>query len=482
MKRITKIATLMLALFVLALPLGALADDLAAEFALSNIVIKTEGLEDNLDTTIDAGIDVKLLTDETQSFADIVFEALAGEETALKGGVSYDAAAKTVVMALEGATDALSMSIDEAAEQAPVALPFDQDALMAALAPLQGLTLSDETTEKISAAVMGWVAAFVPQEPAGQEDVEFTEMITGEELGTLTMDRYDFSLTVGDIAALAQSVVDALKGDEVFLTTLQGVFDEVLPMVGEEKIDLSQTDLSLPEDVASLPVEGSLYMTEEGNISLTITVGDLFAGTIDNLMLDDGTQLTQTMVSSANDIASVSTCYIHSTEPFNMEYTQIVAPASEEGVSKTESLYLAVDMTDGISFAVNAGEDTTVGEGDEAVSANQNFYLIYAGQPVQADASSALIGTLNAGFKMGELGLDVTCDVLVAVGEDIDVSFDMPINVIDVTAADEETQAAIGQEYMTILQNGMMKLMTAPGVAEIMSILSGNAGSPDAAA
>ena len=132
---------------------------------------------------------------------------------------------------------------------------------------------------------------------------------------------------------------------------------------------------------------------------------------------------------------------------------------------------VTADMSEGINLAFYVAQNMAY-TGEDAYESNQAFYGGFEGDMVSDETATGLAGTLALGAEMGELVFDVTCDVTVLQSDSVDVSFDMPNNVIDISTADEETQAAIGEEYLGLLQNGFFKLMGAPGVADVINALN----------
>ena len=296
MKSMKHILTLALALLVLALPLGALADDQGLSFSLSNISVKTEGLASNIDTTIDAGIELNVLTPEDMSYFDAVLNVLAGGEKALSAGVTYDQETAAVTMALAGATDALSMKVTDAVQQTPMAqLPVDTEAIAAAFASLNDLTLSEDAQNALSNAVMGWMVQHIPSEPTGSEDVEITDMMDDTAVATLTMDAYDFEMTVGDIVDLLTDAGDALKTDPAFIAGIQSFIDQIMAAVGQPSFDITQAGEQLPEDVLATTISGTVY-TSEGGTVIDLVIGDNLGCFIDVVNMEDGTLFVQNAI------------------------------------------------------------------------------------------------------------------------------------------------------------------------------------------
>ena len=485
--RISHIVALLVAVLVLAMPFGALADEGVVNVTLSNVSIKAG----EIDTTIGITANAEITTD-AQTYANGVVQLFSGDELAIKGGFEYDMAAQTVLMALEGATDALQIIMSEAAaEMAPAA---DLSGLMEAANALQNVTPADETVQALGTIVQDWVAANLPEDGyKGEVELTIPDLMTEDGvIGTMTVQQYDFSLTLGDILTLVGQIANTVKDDPNMLPALQAYVDELTKLAGAEPVDLATMDIEAmlksgdethTEDLDAT-FTGSVYFGENvyaidmtvartaGNETFVIA-GDLVIG-------EDNTGLIQAQIDSESEYGGKSSVILHaalnSVEPLVMDAT--VYQTSDFGGSMlNESLVnCTLDMTEGIALTVSNNNKTTLvseSSDDYVMQGAQSFSFV--GNPVSTEAGEGLAGHVafsNTDDFSGETVFGA--DIQIVAGDQQTAAFEMPINVIDMTNPSEETIMSINEEYSALLNTGYMKLLGAPGMDVIMSMFSSN--------
>lgn len=485
--RISHIVALLVAVLVLAMPFGALADEGVVNVTLSNVSIKAG----EIDTTIGITANAEITTD-AQTYANGVVQLFSGDELAIKGGFEYDMAAQTVLMALEGATDALQINMSEAtAEMAPAA---DLSGLMEAANALQNVTPADETIQALGTIVQNWVAANLPEDGyKGEVELTIPDLMTEDGIiGTMTVQQYDFSLTLGDILTLVGQIANTVKDDPNMLPALQAYVDELTKLAGAEPVDLATMDIEAmlksgdethTEDLDAT-FTGSVYFGENvyaidmtvarsaGNETFVIA-GDLVIG-------EDNTGLIQAQIDSESEYGGKGSFILHaalnSVEPLVMDATVYQTSDFGGNILNESLISCTLDMTEGIALTVSNNNKTTLvseSSDDYVMQGAQSFSFV--GNPVSTEAGEGLAG--HVAFSMtdnfdGEQAFDA--DIQIVAGEQQTATFEMPINVIDMTNPSEETIMSINEEYSALLNTGLMKLMGAPGMDVIMSMFSGN--------
>jgi hypothetical protein len=489
--RISHIVALLVAVLVLAMPFGALADEGVVNVTLSNVSIKSG----EIDTTIGITANAEITTD-AQTYANGVVQLFSGDELAIKGGFEYDMAAQNVLMALEGATDALQINMSEAAaEMAPAA---DLSGLMEAANALQNVTPADETVQALGTIVQDWVAANLPEDGyKGEVELTIPDLMTEDGvIGTMTVQQYDFSLTLGDILTLVGQIANTVKDDPNMLPALQAYVDELTKLAGAEPVDLATMDIEAmlksgdETHTADLDATftGSVYFGENvyaidmtvartaGNETFVIA-GDLVIG-------EDNTGLIQAQIDSESEYGGKSSVILHaalnSVEPLVMDAT-VYQTSDFKGSMLNETLInCTLDMTEGIALTVSNNNKTTfVSEtsDDYVMQGAQSFSFV--GNPVSTEAGEGLAGHVafsSTDSSSTDFSLERAfgADIQIVASDQQTATFEMPINVIDMTNPSEETIMSINEEYSALLNTGLMKLMGAPGMDVIMSMFSGN--------
>ncbi|MBR3504932.1 MAG: hypothetical protein IKO07_11950 [Clostridia bacterium] len=482
---------LIVALLVLCAPM-AMADDLEIpavnlSLALSNFRVQ---IGDQLDATVDITAQIDLTADLTAGDFAGTLTALAGEEKAIKGGFAFDPATMNLTAALEGATDAVLLPMGEIIESVQASMSS---------ATSEGMDL--ETVEKIANVATNLVAAAENADAEAFTGLVMTwigDQITGVEEGVsltvddveITADRYDFEVTLQELAALAGDLAKTVQADPDLTAAIQDYIDLILEMSGEEvEIDLATMDVDalleqIPEDEV-MTLAGSLYVNgEEGHVVLDMTVtateddetvvvpyqvivlnmGDYTYVSYATEFEEDGETVTLTVdVNATNDDKAV----------FDVNVAQTTD--GDDG-SEYVGFTLSVDCSDGADITLYVENSSEYTYGDETYNALTAFGVNYTGTTIEDETGVAATGTLT--FYLNQDGQEMTfaADTLAALTADSYVTFDMPNNVIDLAQADDDTMEALGEEYMQVLYTGLTSLMSAPGIEDLSPVLGGLMG------
>lgn len=479
---LSRVFALLVALLVLAMPIGALAEnEIGATLALSNLSLS---IGEELNVNVDATVRLDLAADmEAGNFAGTL-TALAASDKALKGGFTFDMSTMSLTAGLEGVTDAVLIPMAEAIEamQAQMGGMFSEEQMAAIMnvvnAYVEMVNLFTEKGDVLAAAVQEKISAKVNSVMTDGHKGPTTVNVAGNELPA---DQYDYELTMAEMMGIAADVMNAIKGDPELTAALQNYIDALTALSGEESIDIASLDIDalLAEADADANVYGSLYLIDENSF-----VFDMNMAVTEN---------EQTVVVPLRFItlAGETEAYI----AFNMDMNDAGTPVSlslEAHIPTDGTPTFGVALT-GIQGTEEAGQNVLVTlDGDFSEGANVTLYLEttssysyegetykslnafgvnYAGTTVSDENGIAFPGRLTLFMNDNGSEMSLGMDTLISVGPSA-VEFEMPHNVINITEADEDTMNALAEEYMGALSNGLMILMGAPGVQDLMNMLT----------
>ena len=482
---LNRVLALAVALLVLCAPIGAMAEEmpsaLNATLALSNLRL-TMGEEVNAQVDVTAQLD--LSADLNAGAFAGTLTALSGANKALKGGFSFDASTMELVAGLEGVTDAVVLPMGEIIEQVQAQLngamgDEGMGKLQNLFTALMNLTTAAENSgEALGEIVMNWVSEQIISGYKGETSLEVDGI-------TITADQYDFEITLQELVTLAADLVKAVQADPELTAAVQAYVDAVIDLTGEETaVDIASLDIDallaqMPEDEV-MTIAGSLFVNgEEGHVVLdtTVTVTEngesntipyqlivlnkgetVYVGVY--MEMDDEYQGHMTVSVDVNAAAD-------DTPVFDVTVNETIAG---DGNEQTITMVFTVDCSDGANITVYAENSNAFTYNEQSYNSLMAFGLNYTGTMTSDEKGIACPGTLTLYVNNEGQEITVAADTLVSLNANSTVDFNMPANRINLSEADEDTMNALSEEYMNALSSGLMALMGAPGMQDLMGI------------
>ncbi|MBR0463168.1 MAG: hypothetical protein IJJ23_02120 [Clostridia bacterium] len=475
--KLSRILSLLVAALVLAMPFGALADQIGMSQSYSNIHVEYG----DINTTIEGTLAIDGAIDTETGLLNGTLAILNGEDALLKGGFEFSLADMKLTAGIENVPDAIEVPVGTLIEQN---LGMSLEQLMTTISgivePLSSISLSEETTNKIMATVNEWVGANLPESGLTPEaTATIVDLVDDTAVYELSGQRYDFSLKGKDIVRLLGDVLNTLKGDSAFIDPIQKAVDAIMALTGGESVNLSEFDFASGIDEAEedATISGYLFMSETGYqmvIDITPDVEGSVTSSIsfDILMREDGTVLIQNTTYPDEATSVAYRAEVLSTEPVAFTMDMLAVNNYSDSFSNQMYYGYSFDMTDGYhieSYVSNTSDS-------ESYSTNMDITEVFDGDLTQTDDGFELTGILDVTVNQsnGETTetIKVSADVASSMFSGSSVNFEMPINRIDVTTADAETMEALSNEYMSALMNGYLLMMSIPGMSDLMPAAS----------
>ena len=481
---VSRLLALIVALLVLCAPIGAMAEEApSVTLALSNFSLSIgEDVNLNVDATTRFDVTADM---ETGSLAGTL-TVLAGSDKAIKGGFTFDMGTMNLVAALEGVTDAVLVPMGDMVEQ--VRAQFGEmlsDEQMAKLmnvfnAYMNLMNVASEKGDVMAAAVSEKLNAWLANVVTNGNKGETTVTVRDSELPAV---QYDYELTVQEIAAIGADLYNAVKNDPELLAAVQNYADALLALSGEESMDISAFDadaLVAQLEGVDAKIAGSLYLVGETSFVLDL---NLIATEYDETV----TVPTRTivMVGESDVYASFSIDADVEGEVVNLsmettiptdgtpKFSFVVTGVQGEDDTTQNILFsLEGDFSDGASLTLYAETESSYTYGENTYNSLMAFGVNYTGSMTTDESGITCPGKLVLYFNQDGTEITFGCDTLASLNSASTVDFDMPNNRINITEADEDTMNALAQEYMGALSNGLMILMSAPGVQDLMTMFN----------
>ena len=475
---------MLVALLVLCAPM-AMADELPGSvnltLALSDFQLQ---MGEDVNATVDVTAQLDLSADLNGGLVSGTLTALSGSAKAAKGGFTFDPNTMTLTAALEGATDAIQIPMAEMMEQ-----------FMANIADALPKDGADQLSNLFNAIINLETVAqnFDPTATVELMSAWMGEQITAAESGVsievdgmpITADRYDFEITAQELVTLAAGLFKTIQDDADLTAALQAYIDAVISLTGEE-MDIDLANLDIDALLAEMPADevmtmaGSLYVNgEQGHVvldmELTRTEGDetttvpyqlimlnkgetVYVGVY--MEMDDEYQGHMTMSVDVNAAAD-------DTPVFDVTVNETIAG---DGNEQTITMVFTVDCSDGANITVYAENSNAFTYNEQSYNSLMAFGLNYTGTMTSDEKGIACPGTLTLYVNNDGQEITVAADTLVSLNANSTVDFNMPANRINLSEADEDTMNALSEEYMNALSSGLMALMGAPGMQDLMGI------------
>ena len=144
-----------------------------------------------------------------------------------------------------------------------------------------------------------------------------------------------------------------------------------------------------------------------------------------------------------------------------------------DGNEQTITMVFTVDCSDGANITVYAENSNAFTYNEQSYNSLMAFGLNYTGTMTSDEKGIACPGTLTLYVNNDGQEITVAADTLVSLNANSTVDFNMPANRINLSEADEDTMNALSEEYMNALSSGLMALMGAPGMENLMPMIQG---------
>ena len=474
---------LLVALLVLCAPVGAMAEELNATLALSNFaLIVGEDINVNLDVTAQLDLTADM---ENGSIAGTL-TALAAKDKALKAGFNFDLATMNLTAGLEGMTDGVLVPMTDMITQLQEQMNgmFSEEDMAKVMnlinAYMNLTTVASEKGEALAAALQDTVAAIAAK---ALTDVGDTT-ITIEDV-ELAAHQYDVLLTAKDFAEVGAVAAHVFMDDPELAAALQAYVDAIVDLSGEESIDLSAMDIdALMAQLAELDmnVAASLYLIDDANLVLDITVnvaenGEAVSIPMEFIVLTDeeSTYVSYTIDASMED-GETAIITIEADIPTGEtpKFSFIVsATQGDDSMGQDITISLEGDFSEGANVTFYGQVESSYTYGENTYTSLQAFGLNYVGTMSYDETGISCPGKLTLYVNSDGQEITFGADTLVRLNAASTVDFEMPHNLIDITKADEDTMNALAEEAMTVLQQGVMVLMGAPGMENLLPLIQG---------
>ncbi|MBQ8954622.1 MAG: hypothetical protein IJ048_10945, partial [Clostridia bacterium] len=135
------------------------------------------------------------------------------------------------------------------------------------------------------------------------------------------------------------------------------------------------------------------------------------------------------------------------------------------------TLVFTVDCSEGADVTLYAETSNAFTYNEQTYNSLMAFGLNYIGTMTSDENGIACPGTLTLYVNQDGQEITAAADTLVSLNANSTVSFNMPANRINLEEADEDTMNALYEEYMTALSSGLMALMGAPGMEDLLAIM-----------
>ena len=451
-----RVLALLVALLVLCAPIGAMAEqtsgisEIGATVALSNFALSM-GEDANFNIDVTAQLD--LAADLQNGNFSGTLTALAAKDKALKAGFNFDMATMNLTAGLEGMPDAVLVPMADlfAQLQAQMNGQFSEDDMAKIMNMINAytnlVTVASQKGEVIGAALQDTITAIMAR---AVTDVGDTTITVEEQ--ELPAHQYDVVITAQDMAEIASVSAHAMIDDPELLAALQQYVDAIVALSGEESIDIS-----------SLDIDAAMAQLAETNMEIIVLTDE--ESSYASFTIDASTEEGGTAV-----ITIEADIPVDGTPKFSF-----VVTGTQESESNGQDIMISLegDFTNGVSVTFFAQDTATYTYGENTYNSLNAFGLSYNGTVESGEAGVSCPGTLVIYVNSDGQEMTFSADTLVALNAASTVDFDMPNNLIDITKADEETMNALSEEAMTVLQQGLMILMGAPGMENLMPMIQG---------
>lgn len=484
-----RVLALLVALLVLCAPIGAMAEqtsgisEIGATVALSNFALSM-GEDANFNIDVTAQLD--LAADLQNGNFSGTLTALAAKDKALKAGFNFDMATMNLTAGLEGMPDAVLVPMADlfAQLQAQMNGQFSEDDMAKIMNMINAytnlVTVASQKGEVIGAALQDTITAIMAR---AITDVGDTTITVEEQ--ELPAHQYDVVITAQDMAEIASVSAHAMMDDPELLAALQQYVDAIVALSGEESIDISSLDIDaamaqLAE--TNMNIGGSLYIIDEQSFVFDIAVeaaeGDeTMTIPMEIIVLtDEESSYASFTIDASTEEGGTAVITIEADIPVDgTPKFSFVVTGTQESESNGQDIMISLegDFTNGVSVTFFAQDTATYTYGENTYNSLNAFGLSYNGTVESGEAGVSCPGTLVLYVNSDGQEMTFSADTLVALNAASTVDFDMPNNLIDITKADEETMNALSEEAMTVLQQGLMILMGAPGMENLMPMIQG---------
>ncbi len=472
---------ILVALLVLCAPVGAMADEVSATLSLGNLSLS---IGEDINMTLDVTAKLDLAVDMESGAVTGTLTALAAQDEAVKAGFALDTTTLDLTMGLKGMPDAilvpLGTMLAEAQSGDAPSLISEED-----LAKITGLFESymnlisvmsekaDTLTGPAAELAMVWLNGVMTDGHVGEVTITIEDV-------ELTADEYDFELTVQEAYDIGAALIDAIQADAEAAAALQDYIDKIVAFSGEEEsFDLSTLDteaLKAELEGVNASLAGSLYVIDEASFVLDLNVmneGEVAVPMEFVMLTDEESSYMNFNVDASNE---------YETSQFSIEAEVPTGDAPKfsfavNAVSGTDSsseeitFSLEGDFTEGATLTAYVENNTTYTYGDDTYNSLTAAGLNYTGTMTSDENGISCPGTLLLYVNSDGTEITFTADTLAALNAASTVDFDMPANVINIAEADEDTMNALTEEAMTALQEGLMILMGAPGMENVLAMM-----------
>ena len=484
--RVYRLFAALLAMMVLAAPVGALAEE-AAEApqslnltaGLSDMKIKMGSISINMDAdyTIDATI-----SEDGSIMAVNTIDTDDGEQ--IKTACLFDPASMNVLLSVNDVNTAalipvgqlISEAVEEAAEEYGLETEDDED-----VAASQNAQALNDAVNAVAAALQTvdtQAIADIGNAFLNEHVVYVGELEENEDEFALygTFQQYTFSFTMKDVLEMDNAAIDALKGNEELVSAVQNLIDVIADMTGEES-EISVADLTLPETDSEASFSGVLEISENGDFLMQIryveddpeegetVLVSLYSGTPGEAEKKVGASVDMggAVILSANaafrtDGVPVFAFDSRMYEDFGGFMT--IEQTLTANADLTEKIDISGTMVTTYEYKLSDGTETHTGTTNLRIDADY----------INNDEMLGFSGTVTEEIADEEATVVLTCDVFGGLTAESTVDYDMPASYIDIT--DDEAEGR--DELIEALRGSITKtitLLTGLNMGEIETII-----------